>query len=603
MNFTGAGERSNDENTIVLRSNTHAAQFGAWFDRLWDSIDDRWSTDRPDPESMVSGTSCRDGVDNDFDDLVDAADPGCRRPPHARSLAGCPAPPPSRPPPALHVGARATVSKERQLLDAVVAAPDDETPRLVYADWLTDHGEPQGSFIRSQCHLAGLEEHDPSWTALYARTERMRRIHEARWIEPLAACLPSREVWETTMREFRRGFVEHLESPYQAMDWQVLSSLSRLTPLRTVALRPTGEAPDQVASALRSAAEAHVAGALVLYSGGSLRQDAFDEVAPEVAATFTSFGVRSATVPPRAVARIAQLLGARLRSLTLGHTLVGDAGIVALAAYGLLAQVNHLDLRGNQFGRAGVEALVSKWSDAPVELHLRDNPAASPYIERVLDWRPLRRLDLVGTVGDRAAIDQLLRSDSILDLRQLALAPSQPWHFDVDRATVLASRPFHRLTRLTLGRCRIEAAGMAALAASPALGTLVNFRAFGCQIGDRGVEALVDSAHLTRLVRLDLHGNGLTDAALEALGEWPHLANIVRLELGQNYDISEQGWRALIDADHFEPTYLGVIHGLKNANPGLWATLEERFGADVVHQDGVRWPSPYPSPYPALDQP
>jgi len=79
MNFTSAGERSNDENTIVLRSKAHAAQFEAWFDRLWGSIDDRWLADRPDPESTASGTACRDGVDNDFDELVDAADPGCAR--------------------------------------------------------------------------------------------------------------------------------------------------------------------------------------------------------------------------------------------------------------------------------------------------------------------------------------------------------------------------------------------------------------------------------------------------------------------------------------------------------------------------------------------
>ena len=78
MNFTGAGERSNDENTIVLRSRSHAAQFGTWFDGLWTSIDDRWLTERPDPESANSGTACRDGVDNDFDELVDQADPGCR---------------------------------------------------------------------------------------------------------------------------------------------------------------------------------------------------------------------------------------------------------------------------------------------------------------------------------------------------------------------------------------------------------------------------------------------------------------------------------------------------------------------------------------------
>jgi hypothetical protein len=45
--------------------------------KLWDSIDDRWLQENPDPESRDSGTSCCDGSDNDFDGLVDDDDPGC----------------------------------------------------------------------------------------------------------------------------------------------------------------------------------------------------------------------------------------------------------------------------------------------------------------------------------------------------------------------------------------------------------------------------------------------------------------------------------------------------------------------------------------------
>ncbi len=81
MNWTAAGERGNDENTIVLRSRVHAAQYQAWFDKLWSAIPDRWLEGRPDPESWDSGTACTDGVDNDCDDLDDEADPGCSKNP------------------------------------------------------------------------------------------------------------------------------------------------------------------------------------------------------------------------------------------------------------------------------------------------------------------------------------------------------------------------------------------------------------------------------------------------------------------------------------------------------------------------------------------
>ena len=37
------------------------------------------------------------------------------------------------------------------LLKFVLAAPDDDAPRLVFADWLDEHGDPdRAAFIRAQ---------------------------------------------------------------------------------------------------------------------------------------------------------------------------------------------------------------------------------------------------------------------------------------------------------------------------------------------------------------------------------------------------------------------------------------------------------------------
>ena len=41
-------------------------------------------------------------------------------------------------------------------LAAICANPDDDAPRLVYADWLDEHGDPRGEFIRVQVELAAL---------------------------------------------------------------------------------------------------------------------------------------------------------------------------------------------------------------------------------------------------------------------------------------------------------------------------------------------------------------------------------------------------------------------------------------------------------------
>lgn len=76
MNWTTAGERTNDENTIVIKSPRIAAQFSTYYNKLWHSVDDRWLHEDPDPESKDSGTSWNDGIDNDFDHLIDKEDPG-----------------------------------------------------------------------------------------------------------------------------------------------------------------------------------------------------------------------------------------------------------------------------------------------------------------------------------------------------------------------------------------------------------------------------------------------------------------------------------------------------------------------------------------------
>ena len=47
---------------------------------------------------------------------------------------------------------------ETALLAAVCAAPEDDAPRLVMADWFDEHGDPErAEFIRVQIQLAGCK--------------------------------------------------------------------------------------------------------------------------------------------------------------------------------------------------------------------------------------------------------------------------------------------------------------------------------------------------------------------------------------------------------------------------------------------------------------
>lgn len=78
MNWTGAGESKNDENTMIIKNDDDGArQFKRFFESMWLSIPNQWLNEDPLPESIDSGSSCRDGIDNDFDKKVDLNDEGC----------------------------------------------------------------------------------------------------------------------------------------------------------------------------------------------------------------------------------------------------------------------------------------------------------------------------------------------------------------------------------------------------------------------------------------------------------------------------------------------------------------------------------------------
>ena len=81
------------------------------------------------------------------------------------------------------------------LLAAIRAAPDDDAPRLVYADWLDEHGDPaRAEFIRVQCELA---RHDSP--ALRRREAELLAAHHDKFAGPLAA--------PPLRFRFHRGFV------------------------------------------------------------------------------------------------------------------------------------------------------------------------------------------------------------------------------------------------------------------------------------------------------------------------------------------------------------------------------------------------------------
>jgi uncharacterized protein (TIGR02996 family) len=75
------------------------------------------------------------------------------------------------------------MSDEAALLCAITATPDDDTPRLVYADWLDDHDLPGGAFVRTDCDLAPLSAGSAQWREVFVKLRAAREGLSDEWCE------------------------------------------------------------------------------------------------------------------------------------------------------------------------------------------------------------------------------------------------------------------------------------------------------------------------------------------------------------------------------------------------------------------------------------
>jgi uncharacterized protein (TIGR02996 family) len=91
-------------------------------------------------------------------------------------------------------------------LQVIAESPDDDAPRLIYADWLQDHDQPErAEFIRLQCRLAGAVPDEAERLRLETRERELLARHEREWLGPLQPLLAR---WA-----FRRGFLEAVALP------------------------------------------------------------------------------------------------------------------------------------------------------------------------------------------------------------------------------------------------------------------------------------------------------------------------------------------------------------------------------------------------------
>src|SRR3954470_1879563 len=89
---------------------------------------------------------------------------------------------------------------EAAFLEGVCVEPDQDAPRLIFADWLDERNDPRGEFIRVQVALSQLSDRDLRRDQLVEREAMLLARFHSLWSEPLKRI--------ASWTEFRRGFVE-----------------------------------------------------------------------------------------------------------------------------------------------------------------------------------------------------------------------------------------------------------------------------------------------------------------------------------------------------------------------------------------------------------
>lgn len=292
------------------------------------------------------------------------------------------------------------------LLRAICDHPDDDTPRLVFADWLQENGEEErAEFIRVQVELArGVD------AGLDKREKELIAAHRAGWSEPFRQFEVAGSfrhfvfgvhfrrgfVWEISINDEERRFVENAAALFQLAPIERvnlfhkaqhadLTRCAELLRVKELLIDRQGFETEEIAALLRSKYLTNITHLDLIADddNGHLDTEGLEllgrtKTLPALRHLDLSYnwcGWMFSEDRGNWVERLTtgKLVG-QLETLRLRSTDVTDEGAQILARCKRARSLRHLDLSGNSIGEAGLRALTrSKTLSAITTLDLREN--------------------------------------------------------------------------------------------------------------------------------------------------------------------------------------------------------------------------------------
>lgn len=221
------------------------------------------------------------------------------------------------------------MTEGQKFLQAIIREPDDDGLRLMYSDWLEEHGEPaQAEFIRSSIALTRLPAAALEQSALAERLKQLENEHGKAWRKPLRMDQPQ------LFPRFERGLVERLQCDYeQELFYRNYKHWFRSTPLRHLTLCEGLADEEDGLARFAEIPELSRLKTLNLWNQQGMATD-------EWAKFFTSPFLEN------------------LDTLSVSTCTLDDPHIIALARSPSLTKLKVLDLTYNGVGVAGATALV-----------------------------------------------------------------------------------------------------------------------------------------------------------------------------------------------------------------------------------------------------